>query len=81
MKLKGVIDVKKSIKQIEAVCKMAERKALYGLYITFGIQGLTRRSLGPYNRDAMLISATFYPHITLEKIDGSKESYPLTLGN
>ena len=73
--------MKKSIKQIEVVCKMAERKALHGLYITYGIQGLTRRSLNPYNMDAMLISANFYPHITLEKLDGSKERYPLTLGN
>lgn len=73
--------MKKAIKQIEVVCKMAERKALHGLYITYGIQGFARRSLNPYNMDAMLISANFYPYITLEKIDGSKESYPLALGN
>lgn len=74
-------NVKKDIKRMETIGRMAERKALHGLYITYGIQGFTRRSLDPYNMDAMLISANFYPHITLEKIDGSKESYPLTLGN
>lgn len=73
--------LKKDTSRIEVICKMAERTALHGLYITYGIQGFTRRSLDPYNMDAMLISANFYPHITLEKIDGSKESYPLTLGN
>ena len=68
-------------KCIEVICKMAERKALYGLYITYGIQGFTRCSKDPYNMDAMLISANSYPYITLEKIDGTKESHPITLGN
>lgn len=68
-------------KRMETVCKMAERKALCGLYITYGIQGFTRCSKNPYDMDAILISADFHPYITLEKIDGSKETFPLTLGN
>lgn len=73
--------LKKSIKQMEIVARMAERKALSGLYITYGIQSLLHCSTDPDKLDAMLISANSYPFITLEKIDGSKESYPFTIGN
>ena len=69
------------IKRMETVCKMAERKAVHGLYITYGIQGFTRCSKNAYDMDAMLISANYYPYITLEKIDGSKDSFPLALRN
>lgn len=73
--------LKKSIRQMEIVARMAERKALSGLYITYGIQSLLHCSTDPDKLDAMLISTNSYPFITLEKIDGSKESYPFTIGN
>ena len=68
-------------KRIEVVCRMAERQALYGLYITYGLQSLVHCTRNPNELDAMIISASSYPSITLEKIDGSKESYPMTIGN
>lgn len=73
--------LKKELKRMEVICKMAERKALSGLYITYGLQSLAHCSTDPNKSDAMLISANSYPFITLEKIDGSKESYPFTIGN
>jgi hypothetical protein len=73
--------LRKDLKRMEVVCRMAERKALSGLYITYGIQSLVHCSTDPDKVDAMLISANSYPFITLEKIDGSKESYPFTIGN
>lgn len=68
-------------KRLEMICKMAERGVLHGLYITYGIQGFTRCSRNPYDMDAILISASLRPYITLEKLDGTKDSHPLTFGN
>lgn len=66
---------------METICKMAERKALYGLYITYGIQSFIHCSTDPDKVDAMLISANSYPYITLEKLNGEKETQSCTIGN
>lgn len=69
------------LKQLETVCKMAQRKSIHGLYITYGLQSLAHCSTDPAKLDATLISAAFHPYITLEKLSGEKESYPMTMGN
>lgn len=35
---------KGDLKRVEAICKMAEHKIISGLYITYGLQGLTYRT-------------------------------------
>ena len=68
------------LRQIEVVCKMAERKTIHGLYFTYGLQSLASLSRDPNKLDANLISAGFRPYITLEKLNGEKETYPVTFG-
>lgn len=70
-----------NLKRVEAICKMAEHKTIYGLYITYGLQGLTHRTADPYKLNGTIISAGFYPYLTLERLDGSKLTQPICLGN
>lgn len=72
---------KGDLKRIEAICKMAEHKVINGLYMTYGLQGLTYRTTNPYKLDATIISAGYYPFLTLEKLDGNKLTQPICFGN
>ena len=73
--------LKKELKRLEVICKMAERRSMHGLYFTYGLQSLVHCTNDPNKLDAMLISAKSYPSVTLEKINGEKETCDLTLGN
>lgn len=72
---------KNDLKRIETICKMAEHKMIEGLYITYGLQGLTYKTTNPYKLDASIISAGYYPYLTVERLDGSKITQPISLGN
>lgn len=69
------------VKRFERICKLAEHKAMRGLYITYGLQGLTYKTTDPYKLDASIISANYYPYLTVERLDGSKLTQPISLGN
>ena len=73
--------LKKELKSLEVVCKMAQRRSMNGLYFTYGIQSLAHCTKDPNKVDAMLVSANSYPYVTLEKINGEKETCYCTLGN
>lgn len=72
---------KNDLKRFETICKMAEHKVIDGLYITYGLQGLTYRTTNPNKLDATIISAGYYPYLTVERLDGSKLTQPISLGN
>ena len=69
------------VKRFERIFKLAEHKAIRGLYITYGLQGLTYKTTNPYKLDASIISASYYPYLTVERLDGSKITQPICLGN
>ena len=73
--------LKKELKRIEVICKMAQRRSINGLYFTYGLQSLVHCTNDPNGLDAMLVSAKAYPYVTLEYINGEKETCTYTLGN
>lgn len=72
---------KNDLKRFEAICKMAEHKMISGLYITYGLQSLIYKTTNPHKLDASIISASYYPYLTVERSDGSKITQPISLGN
>ena len=72
---------KDDLKRFERICKLAEHEAMHGLYITYGLQGLIYKTTNPYKLDASIIRARFYPYLTVERLDGSKITQTICLGN